>query len=313
MTSIALLCKELVKRTLPHFDTDEIVSGVVVAVWWVACLLWSAGWLFLKVGLRDVPPLTFAASRLGLALILLMSIVTLRKEWRLLGLADLPAIAISGLLLLGVNYALTFWGAQYLPSALTSVLQATSPVFGFLIGTVTGAERFTVARGVALPIGIAGVALVSRGQFEVGRFAGLGSAAVLAGGACAALAYAIAKRRTTHLPPTVMVATQTLCAFIALASTALVVDGSPFSVTWTASALTSLLYLSIASSVVAFWLNYWLLQRVSATTVLSMALVQPLIAAVLGALILGERFGIGAAVGGTCILLSAMVILRRDR
>ena len=285
---------------------------VVVAVWWIACLLWSAGWLFLKVGLRDIPPITFAASRLGLALIVLTTIVTLRKEWRLLRAADLPAIAISGLLLLGVNYALTFWGAQFLPSALSSVLQATSPVFGFLIGITTGAERFTFARGIALPIGVVGVALVSRGQFDAGGLSGLGSAAVLAGGACAASAYAIAKRRITHLPPTVMVATQTWCAFVALVPAALLMEGSPSGVAWTPAAITSLLYLGLASSVVAFWLNYWLLQRVSATMVLSMALVQPLIAALLGALILGERLGVAAAVGGMCILISAAVILRRD-
>lgn len=272
---------------------------MVVAVWWIACLLWSAGWLFLKVGLRDIPPITFAASRLGLALILLTVIVTFRKEWRQLKAADLPAIAISGLLLLGVNYALTFWGAQHLPSALTSVLQATSPVFGFLIGTATGAERFTIARGVALPVGVAGVALVSRGQFDAGRLAGLGSAAVLAGAACAAVAYAIAKRRTTHLPPAVMVAAQTWCAFIALVPAAFLIEGGLSSVTWTPAAVTSLLYLGIASSVVAFWLNYWLLQRVSATMVLSMALVQPLVAALLGALILGERFGVAAAMAAS--------------
>jgi drug/metabolite transporter (DMT)-like permease len=286
--------------------------SVVVAVWWIACLLWSAGWLFLKVGLRDIPPITFAASRLGLALAVLTVIVTLRKEWRALTPADLPAIAISGLLLLGVNYALTFWGAQHLPSALTSVLQATSPVFGFVIGTLIGAERFTVARGLALPVGVAGVALVSRGQFDASRLSGLGSAAVLAGGACAAIAYAIVKRRSTHLPPTVMVATQTLCAFIALVPAAMLMDGHPLDLAWTPSAVASLLYLGLASSVVAFWLNYWLLQRVSATTVLSMALVQPLIAAVLGAIVLGERFGVSAAVGGACILVSAAVILRRE-
>ena len=285
---------------------------MVVVVWWIACLLWSAGWLFLKVGLRDIPPITFAASRLGLALIVLTIVVTLARQWRLLKAVDLPAIATSGLLLLGVNYALTFWGAQFLPSALTSVLQATSPVFGFLIGTATGAERFTVARGIALPIGIAGVALVSSGQFDAGRMSGLGSAAVLAGGACAAIAYAIAKRRTTHLPPALMVAVQTLSAFIALVPAALLLEGSPSAVRWTPAAMASLLYLGLASSVVAFWLNYWLLQRVSATTVLSMALVQPLIAAALGALILDERFDAAAAAGGVLILISAAVILRRD-
>ena len=76
-----------------------------------------------------------------------------------------------------------------------------------------------------------------------------------------------------------MVATQTLCAFIALVPAALLLEGSPSALMWTPAAITSLLYLGIASSVVAFCLNYWLLQRVSATMVLSMALVQPLIAA----------------------------------
>ena len=142
---------------------------------------------------------------------------------------------------------------------------------------------------------------------------GLGSAAVVAGGACAAIAYAIAKRRTTHLPPAVMVATQTLCAFIALVPAALLLEGRPSGIIWTPAAMTSLLYLGLASSVVAFWLNYWLLQRVSATTVLSMALVQPLLAALLGALILGERFGATAALGGLLILISAAVMLRRDQ
>jgi drug/metabolite transporter (DMT)-like permease len=284
----------------------------IVAVWWIACLLWSGGWLFIKIGLADLPPITFAALRLALAFIVLSAIVTLRGEWQLLRSRDVPVIAASGMLLLGINYVLTFWGAQYLPSALTSVLQATSPVFGFLIGITTGAERFSIARGLALPVGIAGVALVSRGQFGAGPLAGWGSAAVVGGAACAALAYAIVKRRAAHLPSPLMVAMQTLFAMVPLLALAIIVDGHPLQHRWTPSAIGALLYLAIASSVIAFWLNYWLLKRVSATMVLSMALVQPLVAAGLGALVLGERFGTAAAAGGTLILLSAAVILRRD-
>ena len=285
----------------------------VVLVWWVACLLWSAGWLFLKVGLRDLPPLTFAATRLALAFVVLGIIVTIRGEWRMLRGANIPAIAGSGVLLLGVNYALTFWGAQYLPSAITSVLQATSPVFGFLIGTAIGAERFSIARAAALPIGVGGVALISRGQFEAGHLSSLGSAAVLGGAACAAIAYAIVKQRAVHLPPSVMVATQTFCALLPLSIAAWMLEGPPLDARWTSSAVLALVYLSIASSVVAFWLNYWLLKRVTATTVLAMGLVQPLIAAVLGALVLGERFGAAAAIGGAAVLVSAAVILRHEQ
>jgi drug/metabolite transporter (DMT)-like permease len=284
----------------------------VVLVWWVACLLWSAGWLFIKVGLRDLPPLTFVAARLALAFVVLAVFVTIRDEWRALRRADLPTIAGSGVLLLGVNFGLTFWGAQYLPSAITSVLFATSPVFGFLIGIATGAERFSIARALALPIGVGGVALISQGQFDAGTLSSLGSAAVLGGAACAAIAYAIVKHRAVHLPPAVMVATQTLSALVPLSVAAWVLEGRPFDARWSRSAVLALLYLSIASSVVAFWLNYWLLKRVTATTVLAMGLVQPLVAAALGALILGERFGLGAAIGGAAVLVSAAVILRRD-
>jgi drug/metabolite transporter (DMT)-like permease len=284
----------------------------IIAIWWIACLLWSGGWLFIKIGLTDLPPLTFVALRLVLAGAVLTAIVTARREWRLLRRSDLPIIALSGILLLGVNFALTFWGTRYLPSALASVLQATSPVFGFLIGTATGAERVSMARVVALPLGIAGVAMISRGQFMTDASAGWGSAAVVAGAACAAAAYAIVKRHTAHLPSTLLVATQTLCAAVPMSAAAWMIDGDPSQLRWTASAITALLYLAIASSVVAFWLNYWLLKRVSATTVLSMSLVQPFIAAVLGAIVLGERFGIGAALGGGLILLSAAVILKRE-
>ena len=286
--------------------------GRIVAVWWIACLLWSGGWLFIKIGLRDLPPITFASLRLALAFAVLGVIVTARDEWRLLRRVDLPVIAVSGLLLLGVNYVLTFWGAQYLPSALTSVLQASSPVFGFAIGIATGAERFSIARGLALPLGVLGVALVSRGQLAATAMAAWGSVAVVGGAVCAATAYTIVKRRSMHLPPTVMVATQTLCAVVPLLMLAVAIDGHPLRHSWTPGAITALLYLGIASSVVAFWLNYWLLKYVTATTVLSMALVQPLIAALLGAIVLGERFGITAAAGGVCILLAAAVILRRD-
>ncbi|HEX4915830.1 MAG TPA: EamA family transporter, partial [Vicinamibacterales bacterium] len=188
--------------------------------------------------------------------------------------------------------------------------QATSPVFGFVIGTATGIERWSFARAIALPVGIAGVALISRGQSAVGGFGATASAAVVGGAACAAIAYAIAKSRAAHLPPTVMVAAQTLFALVPLLLLALIVEGNPLHLRWTPAAIASLLYLGVASSVVAFWLNYWLLKRVSATMVLSMALVQPLLAALLGALVLDERFGALAALGGACILVSAIVILR---
>jgi len=72
--------------------------------------------------------------------------------------------------------------------------------------------------------------------------------------------------------------------------------------------MASVLYLALFGSVAATWLNYWLLERMSATAVLSMALVEPLIAALLGAVFLGERVTLNAALGGALVLCSIFMI-----
>ena len=85
-------------------------------------------------------------------------------------------------------------------------------------------------------------------------------------------------------------------------------EGSPFALHWTPSAVGSLLYLALAGSVAATWLNYWLLERMSATALLSMALVEPLIAVLLGAALLQEKVTIRAGLGGLLVLCSIFMI-----
>jgi drug/metabolite transporter (DMT)-like permease len=92
-------------------------------------------------------------------------------------------------------------------------------------------------------------------------------------------------------------------------------DGNPLNLHWTPLAIACLLYLALAGSV-GTWLNYWLLERMSATALLSMTLVEPLIAVLLGAALLHERVTPGAAAGGVLVLSSIFMItisFRRSR
>jgi drug/metabolite transporter (DMT)-like permease len=303
-----------VPRVVSHQPQEgrERSAPRTIAIWWLACLLWSGGWLFIKIGVQDVPPLTFAAARLWLASLVLLPIIVAQGEWRRLTRADIMPIAWSGVLLLGVNYALVFWGAQFVPSGLTALLQATSPLFAFALGLLRGSELFAWGRAAGIVLGLVGVALISGSEFRVDERAGAGSIAIMIGAACAAVAYTIVKGRARHVPAMVLVGGQTACALALLAPAALGLDGNPLSMHWTPRALMALAYLGIGSSVVAFWLNYWLLQRMDATTVLSSALVQPLIAALLGGIVLGERLGTPTIAGGALILAGAAAILRRS-
>jgi drug/metabolite transporter (DMT)-like permease len=283
---------------------------VTIVVWWVTCLIWSSVWLFIKLGLRDLPPVTFAALRLIVALTLLLPVLAYRRVPLPRTGRDWYVMAVAGVLLLGVNYALLFWGAQFVSSGLTAVLQAITPAFALVFGHVMlRDEPFTFGAFGAIVIGIAGVVLISWDQLHLaGRQALLGSAAVTAGSAFVAFAYVFVKRHRRSLEPAAMTAGQMLCAVGPMLLAATWHEGNPLHLHWTPVALACLLYLSIAGSIGGIWLNYWLLERMSATALLSMGLVEPLIAVLLGRVFLGERVTAGAAGGGAMVLCSIFMI-----
>src|SRR6202165_1425613 len=94
-------------------------------VWLILCCIWGSTWLFIKIGLADLPPITFAGIRFVLASIILTLMVLARrarwpgtrKEWTL--------IAVVGVLQFALNYGLVFWGEQHISSGLAALLQST--------------------------------------------------------------------------------------------------------------------------------------------------------------------------------------------
>jgi drug/metabolite transporter (DMT)-like permease len=284
---------------------------LTIFTWWVTCLIWSSVWLFIKLGLRDLPPVSFAAIRLVVAIAVFLPILAIRRVPLPRRARDWYVIGVAGIILLGVNYALLFWGAQFIPSGLTAVLQAVTPAFALVFGHfMLQDEPFSLKALGAIGLGIAGVALISWDQLHLsGRQALLGCAAVTAGAACVGFAYVFVKAHGgRRLRPEVLTCGQMLCAVGPMVAFAAARDGNPLSLHWTPMAIGCLLYLALAGSVAGTWLNYWLLERMSATALLSMALVEPLIAVLLGAAFLQERVTPGAAAGGVLVLCSIFMI-----
>jgi drug/metabolite transporter (DMT)-like permease len=267
-------------------------------------------WLFIKLGLRDLPPVSFAAIRLVVALSVLLPAVIARRVKFPRGARDLSLIAATGLLLLGLNYALLFWGAQFITSGLTAVLQAATPVFGLAFAHyLLPEERFTLAKLGALALGLAGVAVIFSEQLSVsGGLALAGAAAVAGGAACVALAYVLVRARGSDIDPLALMTGQMLCAAVPLLAFGFIKEGNPLNFRWTPTATASLLYLALVGSVAAFGLNYWLLRRVGAMKLLAMSIPEPLIAVLLGALLLKETITARTVAGGACILASVALV-----
>lgn len=283
---------------------------MVLLVWWVTCVIWSTVWLAIKLGVTDVPPFGFAALRLFIAIAVFAPLVIARR--RTIGSADLRLIALTGFLLLGVNYALVYWGAQYVSSGLTAILQATTPVFSIVLAHyLLHDERMTPSRVAAVALGLAGVTLIFWMHIgAAGWSEAPGAAAIVVGAFFVAWAYVLVRKRGSAIDPPTLLAGQMISGLVPLAILAALFEGNPFTFAWTPTALFALTYLALAGSVVAFWLNYWLLQRMGATDVLLMAVVEPMIAVALGAVVLGERITLLTLVGSACILMAVALGLR---
>lgn len=285
---------------------------MVFAVWWIACLIWSTVWLFVKLGVTDVPPLSFAGLRLALALALLSPVIWIKRREFALTRRDYLWIAWTGFLLLGINYALVFWGTQFIASGTTATLQAATPAFGMLYAAVTRTARVTMRQLAGAAIGIAGVAAVSANQLVIaGTAAILGSLAVAAGAACVAIAYTQVKNRIPNAAPIVILSGQMIIGCVALLTFGALVEGSPASFHWTRSSLIALAYLAVIGSIAGFGLNLWLLRRTTASAVLAMSIVEPLLAVALGAAVLHEKLHGLTAVGAALILLSVWLVVFR--
>ena len=271
-------------------------------VWSLACVLWSSTFLCIKVGLAEVPPFTFAASRLAIAAVLLGTIATFARQWRNVPPHEVPPILGSGILLLGINYALVYWGAQFVSSGVVAILQASQPTLALLVGTVLGAERMTGQRLAAVLAGLGGTGLIFGSELGIAGARGtLGVAAVGGGALCVALSYLWVKKHVRVATGTAVAAIQCAAGLLMLTGLAATTEPAPEIGRWSAAAWTALLYLSIAASGAAFGLNYWLLRRMTASAMLMMGVAEAPIAIVLGWVVLNEPLRPGMLAGAALI------------
>jgi drug/metabolite transporter (DMT)-like permease len=287
-----------------------------ILVWILLCIIWGSTWAFIKLGLNELPPLTFAGVRFIIALGLLLVIAYLRRaklpraphEWRLL--------LVTGVLQFTVNYGLIFWGEKYISSGLAALLQATIPLFGLLIAHKhLPNEPLTFTRLCGIMIGLLGLAVIFSNQLSIGdAWSVWGSIAIIIGAFAAAYSNVLLKSSDVKLDLSVLVAGQMLCGLVPLLVLGLIREGNPLNLHWTRAAIISVLYLALVGTVAAFMLYYWLVRHMDVTTTQLIALVTPVVAVLIGVMFLDEQLSWRIVLGGVGIFVGiGVIILRRRR
>jgi drug/metabolite transporter (DMT)-like permease len=294
----------------------EVSGRLALIVWLSLCGIWGSTWLAIKIGLRDLPPLTFAGIRFALAAVILGLLVRLRnRPAPALTPSDWQILAYTGFLSITLNYALVFWGEQYISSGLAALLSATVPLFGLPIAHwYLDAEPLTWRKVAGAMLGLVGVGIVFSGELGIGGPRSLwASAGVVVAALATAHAGVLVKHRATHIDPSVMAGVQMAGGCIPLLLAGVALEGNPLAFHWTTLAWATLAYLTILGSVIAFMMYYWLIRHTAVTGVLMIPLVTPLIAVLIGVLFGGETIGWHTAFGGGAIIGGvALAVVKRE-
>ncbi|HID50173.1 MAG TPA: DMT family transporter, partial [Chromatiales bacterium] len=206
---------------------------------------------------------------------------------------------------LGIYGAMLFvyWGAQYIPSGLISVLFGLTPILtGVLAAVWLGEEGFTPAKLAGIALGIAGLALIFGTGIRLGEHAGYGILAVLASVGIHSISTVWVKSLRVRLPAIEVVSGGLLVAAPLYLLTWWLFDG-----TWPASlpqrAVASILYLALFGSVLGFFLFYYVLRHMDASRVALVTLITPVLALILGQVFNQESIAPVVWIGTCCILL----------
>src|SRR6201997_4310444 len=294
-----------------HSGTKPAASMTLLA-FAIIYFVWGSTFLAIRVGVRELPPLLFAAMRFFLAGAALFAWVLLKRE-RLPNLRQWISAAALGFVIFVLDYGCLFWAEQRVPSGIAAVMLATIPAFMALSEIIfLRTQRLTVRLGLALLIGLGGGAVL------VSRSLNLGGAPIDRVGAAAlifaSISWSIASAMTRKLPlpqSKVMSSGAQMLAggvFLTLAATAFGEFRNFHPSAVSRGAWFSLLYLIVAGSIIGFTAYVWLIHHESPTKVGTYAYVNPIVAVLLGYLLGGEALGLRTILGTMLVLVSVIVI-----
>ncbi len=272
----------------------------------VLSVIWGSAFLMIGVTVDEVPPLTIVAGRLVLAALMLTSIALLAGR-------GLPPRSMWGVLLAmavlnnAVPFTLITWAQQHIASSLAATLNATMPLFTFVMAIGIGSERPTTDKTVGLLVGFVGAAVVMGPDLgDLTSSSALGDLAVI-GASAAYAASAIVAREKARGDPWVLSSGQMITGALIMTPLALVFDGVPDSSISTGAAL-GWAGLGVFSSGFAYIIYFTLVQRISATSVALVGYLIPIVATVLGWAVLDEALGINLFAGMALIIVGIMAV-----
>jgi drug/metabolite transporter (DMT)-like permease len=302
-------------RALARTGATPKESGMSSKKPWLAfaalSLIWGSSFLWIKIAVQEIGPMTLVAFRLLFGLLALLAAARLTRQRLEVTRRDLRSYALVAVLNTALPFTLISWGETRIDSGTAAILNGAMPLFVLVIAHFwLQDEHITWPRLAGLLVGFAGVGLVvglgSEGVFEGNR---LGQLAVLGG----ALSYALAntyvrrnlrdRRPLTQATMTVLVADIVLWASVAGFERPAQLPQLP--ITWIA-----MLWLGLLGTGIAYLLYFYLINSMGSTRSSLVTYTMPVIGVALGVIFLGEPLS-GQVLLGTLLVVAGVVLVNR--
>lgn len=255
------------------------------------CAIWGTTYLALRIAVLHFPPFLFTAIRQTTAGLLLMGFIFTLGKAAIPSKAHIFRQAIGGFFMLSLGNGLVAWAEMHIPSGVAAIICSLMPVIVIMINVVIDKEeRPTVPIILGFAIGLIGIILIfsehiaefSKTQYIVGIILTFGAVLSWAG------ASIWIKKKNTESNPFVNAGIQMFFGGVWCFPLSLLFDDLS-NVTWSAEAAYSLLYLIIFGSIIAYASYSYALKKLPMTIVSLYAYVNPVVAVLLGWLVLDEK------------------------
>ena len=254
-------------------------------------LIWGAAFLFIRIAVLEVAPLTYVWLRLALAAAAMWLFLWWRGQSAGLPRPVWGAMFVLALFNNAIPFVLFGWGQTHIASGLAAILNATTPIWGVVVAHLfTGDEKLTGRKFAGVALGFAGVTLMI-GPTLLGSLGTnlLAQLACVAAALCYAFAGVWARRfRAMGISPISVTTGQLTAGALMMTPVALLIDRPWLDAIPSLKAIGAIVALAVVCSAFAYILYFRLIDRAGATNALLVTLLVPPVAIFLGSLVLHE-------------------------
>lgn len=289
--------------------------ALAYAAFAVVCIVWGTTYLAIRIAVRTIPPMLLTGARFVVAGIVLLAIARFRGDAIPRGRRILGELLIVGLLMVGIGNFSVVWSEQWVPSGFAALLVATAPFWAALLERFRKeGDRIDARRGIGMFIGFIGVALLvtpggAGGAFDAHIIAG--ALAVQIGSIAWQYGTMRGKYNLHDVPPLMSSAFQMLIGGIAISAVGLA-TGEGRRVRFSAEGIGALAYLTIFGSILAYTAYIYALRNIRVTNLSLYAYINPLVAVILGWLILNEQLTF-ISILAMCVILGGVALVQSPR